>query len=260
MVISEADPAILVSPYFAASIIGIVVTIIVVIASLLIFSSRKHGIISSAMYAGATIFTNTSNIGIPLTLYILGTTDYVAPIILIQVLILAPALLILIELFTGESASIIQTVVKPFKNPIVIGSLIGTAMLWTGLKLPEFLFTPMNLLGKSAIPMLLLAFGVGIYGSRPLRTPGLEKVEVYTGIFAKIIVMPLVSIGTGILVFDMAGPELFALALVSMLPAGQTVYNFAMTYRILYTEIRDIVLVTTALSVPSIILFTLFWP
>lgn len=259
VVLSEADPQILQSAYFYATIIGTAITVAFVAIAIRLVSKRKHGIISSAMYSGATIFTNTSNIGIPLTLYVLGTTNYVAPVILIQVLVFSPALLILIELLTGQQKSIVQTVIKPFKNPIVIGSLVGTIMLLTGLKLPKFLYVPMDLLGKTSIPMLLLAFGVSIYGSRPLREPGLQRAEVFTSIVAKTLVMPIVSVLVGIWFFDISGYELFALALVSALPAGQTVYNFSMNYQILNTEIRDIVLVTTALAVPSAIVFTMLW-
>lgn len=258
VVLSSADPKILTSPYFVSTLIGILVTVTFVVVALLFVMRRKHGIISTAIYSGATIFTNTSNIGIPLALYVIGNTDYIAPVILLQVLILSPTLLILLELLHGgEKLPLRKTLIKPFKNPIVIGSLIGTTMLLFGWKLPQFLYEPMNLLGRSSIPMLLLAFGVSIYGSRPLREPGLQLPEVLTAIFAKTVVMPVSSILIGVYGFNMSGIDLFALALVSALPAGQTVYNFAINYQILRLEIRDVALVSTMLSVPTSLLIAL---
>lgn len=256
VVITTADTEILFSSFMYASLTGILLTLF--FAVILLLLQRKHSLIGIVFYAGSTVFNNTSNIGIPISLYVLGTTAYVAPIILWQLAVLSPIILIIIELAKGPKQGIAKTLIKPFLNPLVISSLLGTVLLLNDIQLPEIIMEPLSMLGYAAIPTLLLAFGVSMSGAEPLVSTRNAIKEILLVVFFKAIIMPAIIITIGIFVFGISGSELFALALVSLFPSGQTIYNYAITYDHLKTEIRDVVLLSTGVSFPVVILFTYF--
>lgn len=256
VVITTADINIIFSGFMYASVLGIIVTL--VFTAVVLILQRKHSTIGVIFYAGSTVFNNTSNIGIPISLYVLGTTAYVAPLILLQLVVMSPIILIIVELVHGPKKSVLKTIIKPFKNPLVISSLLGTTLLMLDIEVPKIIFDPLELLGYAAIPTLLLAFGVSMSGAKPLVASRGAIKEILFVVAVKAIFMPLVTVLIGILLFNISGPGLFALALVALFPAGQTIYNYAITYNHLTSEIRDVVLLSTAVSLPIVLVFTVF--
>ncbi|MGB3414935.1 MAG: AEC family transporter [Microbacteriaceae bacterium] len=256
VVITTADIDIIFSGYMYASILGIIITVI--FTAILLYLQKKHTAVGILFYTGSTVFNNSSNIGIPISLYVLGTTSYVAPIILLQLVVFSPIILIIIELIYGPKQSFAKTISKPFKNPLILSSLLGTLLLLLDIQLPAALFNPLELLGYAAIPTLLLAFGVSMSGAKPLVNTRASIKEILLVVSVKAIFMPLITVLIGIFLFDLQGTELFALALVASFPAGQTIYNYAITYDYLSTEIRDVVLISTAVSLPAVLGFTVF--
>src|SRR5690606_18526887 len=122
------------------------------------------------------------------------------------------------------------TLMKPFKNPLIVSSIVGTLLLILDIQIPPAVFAPLELLGYAAIPTLLLAFGVSFVGVKPLISTREHLPEILLTIGMKAVFMPLITVIIGISFFGLSGTELFAAALVASFPAGQTIYNFAITY------------------------------
>ena len=112
---------------------------------------------------------------------------------------------------------------------------------------PPVVFEPLSLLGGAAIPMMLMAFGMSLHGSRPLRR-GSSRRAAATSALLKAVVMPLVAFALARWVFRLDGDALHAAVLLAGLPTAQNVYNYAARYARGDVLARDAILVTTLAS------------
>ena len=53
----------------------------------------------------------------------------------------------------------------PVRNPIALASGAGLAVSATGLRLPDAVLAPVELIGNLAVPAMLLAFGLSLRGA-----------------------------------------------------------------------------------------------
>jgi predicted permease len=111
---------------------------------------------------------------------------------------------------------------------------------------------PLTILGGAAVPMVLLAFGMSLRGTPPLKA-GEHRGEVIVASAIKGVVMPAIAFLLGRFVFGLAGQELFAVVAIAALPSAQNVFNYAARYRVGETIARDTVLLTTLLAVPVLL-------
>lgn len=197
-------------------------------------------------------YVNSGNLGIPIAVYVLGDASLVAPVLLLQQLVITPVALAVLDLSRpGARTSWAARLTAPFRNPVVLGSLGGVAVAATGLHIPEAVFDPINLLGGMAVPGVLLAFGISLRGaSLPGRSP--EKRVVFLSVALKSVVQPLVAWALGHFAFGLAQEELFAVVVTSALPAAQNLFTFAARYETSLVLARESVLLSTILAVPGI--------
>jgi predicted permease len=66
---------------------------------------------------------------------------------------------------------------------------------------------------------------------------------------AKIVLMPVIAWVLGRFVFGLEGHALFTVVVLAALPTGQNVFNYAQRYGRGVVLARDVVLLTTALSI-----------
>lgn len=255
-VISQADLSVLLSDALIIQFITIAICLIITVIVLKAFSGLSLGPI--ALAAGSTVWVNANNIGLPMSIYVLGDGSYVASTILYQILIFSPVLLFILDMATKGKTSVLGIMTQPFKNPITIGSALGLVVAITQIELPDFVTMPFEILGTAAIPLMLLSFGIGI-GTAKL--PGSEP-EKFRGfwfvVLMKLIGFPLVSYLLGAFVYGLEGIQLLALVLISSLPSAQNIYNFSSQYQIFTGTTRTIVLYTTLGSLPVILGFAAF--
>ena len=92
---------------------------------------------------------NIGNLGIPIAVYVLGDIAYVAPVLLFQLLLLAPIGMAVLDTIRQGTVdhwwSPIWTIAK---NPIVIGAVAGIAVSGTGFEVPPVLFDPLSMVGR----------------------------------------------------------------------------------------------------------------
>ncbi|MEO8108186.1 MAG: AEC family transporter, partial [Actinomycetes bacterium] len=68
-------------------------------------------------------YVNAANIGLPITVYVLGSGSYVAPVLLMQLLVITPlAFAILDAIVSKRRRSLLSLVSQPVRNPITVGS------------------------------------------------------------------------------------------------------------------------------------------
>ncbi|MDN4613303.1 AEC family transporter [Leifsonia sp. F6_8S_P_1B] len=197
-------------------------------------------------------YVNANNIGLPVAVYVLGSASYVAPVLLLQLIVFAPVALTVLDIGSRGTVSLRSILTQPVRNPMIIASVLGILVDVTGLPVPEAVFQPFELLGGAAVPLVLMAFGMSLHGSRPLQA-GHGRAEIVTGVVLKTAVMPVIAFLLA-RAFGLDGHALFAAVALAALPTAQNVFNFAARYDRGVAVARDTVLLTTMFAVPALLL------
>ncbi|OYX53324.1 MAG: hypothetical protein B7Y93_07805 [Micrococcales bacterium 32-70-13] len=200
----------------------------------------------------ASGYANANNIGLPIAAYVLGDPAFAAPIILLQLVILTPIALTILDVTTSGTLSIGRVLSQPVRNPLIIGSALGLLLSVTGIELPEPVMEPFHLIGAAAVPTVLLLFGMSLHGRRILE-PGSGRRDILLAVSLKIVAMPTIAWAVGAFVFGLEGLPLFAVVVLAALPTAQNVFNYAVRFERAVPVARDAVLITTVLSVPALI-------
>ncbi|WP_278236829.1 AEC family transporter [Isoptericola sp. AK164] len=192
-------------------------------------------------------YVNAGNIGLPVAIYVLGDATAVVPVIGLQLLIVSPLVLLLLDSATSRKVSLGFVVSQPVRNPIILGALAGAAVSLTGVTVPDIVLAPLEILGGAAVPMILLAFGMSLHGSRPLR--GEEgRAPVVVATVLKALVMPAVAFAVARFGFGLDDAAVATAVTLAALPTAQNIYNYAARFRRGEVLARDTVLMTTLAS------------
>lgn len=199
-----------------------------------------------------SMYLNSNNIGLPVARYILGNPGLVAPILVMQQALFAPIALTVLDISTSGKASVRKILMQPVKQPILVGTLLGIAVSWIDARtgvfiLPDWLFDPINMIGESAVPMILMAFGMSLHGSRPMSDRR-SREAVATVVFLKNVVMPLVAFLLAYFMMGFRGATLYGCVVLAALPCAQNVYNYAARYNTATHFARDGILFSTLFS------------
>src|SRR5690606_34051323 len=111
---------------------------------------------------------------------------------------------------------------RPLRNPITVASLLGLAAALAGIELPEPIMQPISLVGAAAVPVALLAYGLGLSGARRGARPDdagetTGRKDVALAVLLKCFVQPVAAYLTGLLL-GLDGTMLFAATLFAALP------------------------------------------
>jgi predicted permease len=199
-------------------------------------------------------YVNAGNLGIPIASYVLGDAALVAPTLLLQLLVLQPLALALLDADArGRPTSVWQVVGRPFKNPLTLGSLAGVALSLTGWTLPPPLANPLGLIGNMAVPSMLIAYGIALRLGPGLGRAG-SVTELATTSVLKLVVQPMVAWFVAAHVIGVRGHALLAVVVTSALPTAQNIFVHATRYGRATVLARDTILITTVGAVPVILL------
>ena len=207
--------------------------------------SRLIGSLSAA-------YVNAGNLGIPIALYVLGDVAWVAPTLLMQLLIITPVAMALFDSDArGEPPTLLRSLRRMFSNPITLGAITGLLVAVLDVQLPRVVAAPIDLLGAMAVPSMLVAFGISLRrGPRPAT--GLGAGHVWTIVGLKVLLMPAVALGVG-LALGLRAQALFAVVVTAALPTAQNIFTYAVRYRREVHLARDAIFISTFASVPVIL-------
>ncbi|KIP51334.1 AEC family transporter [Leucobacter komagatae] len=197
---------------------------------------------------------NANNIGIPLSLYILGSAAYPAPVVLFQLLVLTPVTLSILEVTAGGPFRL-SSIGRALTNPIIIGSALGVAVSASGITLPTMVFAPIELIANACVPVLLISFGVSLHGQRVLSEAG-SRAEVFLASGLKLLVMPALAWLAATYVFGLDSAEVLIVVVLAALPSAQNVFNYAQHFGVGEVVARDTVFITTVGCIPILFLAT----
>lgn len=203
--------------------------------------SRLIGSLSAA-------YVNAGNLGIPIALYVLGDIAWVAPTLLMQLLVITPIAMALFDSDArGERPTLLRSARRMFSNPITLGAVAGLLIAVFDVTLPRVVSASIDLLGGMAVPSMLVAFGISLRrGPRPAVGAAAEQVWVVVAL--KTLVMPAVALGVGA-ALGLRDQALFAVVVLAALPTAQNIFTYAVRYRREVHLARDVIFVTTFVSV-----------
>ncbi|MFI6556121.1 AEC family transporter [Streptomyces griseus] len=198
-------------------------------------------------------YVNAGNLGIPIAVYVLGDASLVAPVLLLQQILVTPLALTVLDLGRpGEPMSLVRRLTTPLRNPMAIASLAGVTVAASGRTLPGPLLEPLALIGDMSVPAVLIAFGISLHGGeRPGR--GEDRGALYLSAALKTVAQPTVAWAVGAGLFGLRGEALLDVVVIAALPAAQNLFTYASHYRVAERFARESILLSTLLSVPVLI-------
>lgn len=253
-VLAEADVHELFSSRLSVSALAAIASFAVfAIVALVVFRRAIPETVIGSMGSG---YVNANNIGIPIAAYVLGDASYSAPVILVQLLVFAPVGLAILDASTSGRISVGTVLLGVVRNPLIIGSALGTLVAVTGIDLPAVVMEPFALIGAAAVPVVLISFGMSLSASR-LLAPGTGRRDILLASILKLVFMPLVAWALGRFVFGLEGHDLFGIVVLAALPSAQNVFNYAQRYDRGVIIARDTVLLTTVMCIPVLFVVAL---
>jgi malonate transporter len=245
--LARTDSSVMFSPYALATIVCVAVGL--VLAALPMLVRRRRSVAEIGMLVSMAVNPNSGNIGIPIAIAVLGTSTYLAPVIVLQVALLSPGLMLLCtRRAQGRSRS--RAALAAFANPVVVSSIIGVAVSLLRVPVPEEVLVPVDLLGNASIPLMLLAFGASLRGARPFADLRGHAGEAWRTIALKVLVLPAVAFGIGA-ALGISGTPLLALVIIAALPIAQNLYAVAHTFDVLPGMVRSTIAISTVVSLPA---------
>ncbi|MBN9177295.1 MAG: AEC family transporter [Microbacterium sp.] len=195
---------------------------------------------------------NSNNIGIPLSLYLLGSAAYPAPVILLQLLVFTPVTMAIFEAVTTGQRRPFPILRRTLTNPIVVGSVLGVAVSLSGWKLPPIVLDPAQLIADACVPILLISYGISLHGQRVLGPSGRRR-DIVLASALKLFAMPLIAWAVARFLFQLPAHDVLIVTVLAALPTAQNVFNYAQRFDVGETIARDTVFVTTLGCVPILI-------
>ncbi len=199
---------------------------------------------------------NSNNIGIPLSLYLLGNAAYPAPVILLQLLVFTPIAMAILDAATSGRSPLWRTLLRTISNPIVVGSVLGTLVSVSGIELPPVVMQPAILIANACVPILLISYGISLHGQRVLGASGRRR-DVVLATLLKLLAMPLIAWALARFAFGLSAHDVLIVTVLAALPTAQNVFNYSHRFGVGEVISRDTIFLTTIGCVPVLIAVTL---
>jgi len=203
-------------------VIGYVLAIFA-ISMIIIPRIEKDNRKRSSMIQG--IFRNNSlMLGIPIITALAGPENVGLMTMVVAVVVpLYNALgVVIMEVFGGQRIKLSAVLLSIIKNPLVIGSALGIAVMVTGFKLPYIIEKPIADIAKTAIPLALIVLGSFIkFGA--IKD---SRKDIIVVTLSRLIIAPAFFIGAAILL-GFRGAELAAIMGVICAPTAVSAFVMA---------------------------------
>ncbi len=256
-VLADADPGVVFSGRTVATGVGVLAGAVVYLPLATWWWRRRVGeLVVGTMSA---VYVNAANLGLPIAAYVLGDASLVAPVLLLQLIVIQPVSLLLLDASGTARGAGVMAVVRSTINPITVASIVGVTLSGTGVTLPTLVREPLDVLGGFAVPAMLLAFGISLHaGPRPGAAATRGEVGLVSAI--KLVVQPLVVFLTAEHGLGLEDATVFAVTVLAALPTAQNVFVLAARYGQGVALSRDAVFVTTAGSLPVVLMLAALLP
>lgn len=253
--LSRADLSHVFSATLVVSALAIVLAALVYLVVARVFFG-PGGLAARVVGTLCSAYTNAGNLGLPVAAYVLGDMTWMAPILLIQVVLLQPTALALLDLAAargkGQRLSLGRYLTLPFRNPLTLGSLAGLLVNALHVPIPAVVWPPIEMIAQVAVPAMLLAFGISLRLD-PLPGFGPHARELALIVPIKVILHPALALALATWVFGLPLPQVLAVTVIAALPTAQNIYLISGRYHVRTMLARDAIFISTIASIPVIV-------
>lgn len=263
--ISESSLRLVLGPQFVIATIGALATlgVFVLIGRFLLLKDRRGSDLMIGGMSGSLV--NGANLGFPIAAYVLGDVALAAPIIMFQLAIYTPLYVTTLDLLTrgqGTTKKVrphprtatLRSLGHSAVNPMIVGAALGLLFSWQELRFPEPVQESIELVAGASIPLMLLAFGLSLVGSRPLERRTGRRRDVFLATGLKLVLHPILAWLLAAFVFGLDQHQVLAAVVMAALPTAQNVLVTAVRYQTGEVIARDTVLLTTIAAIPTVVL------
>lgn len=261
-VLGSTDVTVLFSANLVASVGCVLITAVVALVLLRLVWRRTASETMIGIFSA--VYVNAGNLGLPIAAYALGNASLIAPMLLVQLVVLQPIGVAVLDLTTrpldpehSRRRRLLRLVGQPFRNPLMIASLIGLLLSVTGFDLPRVVDDPLHLVGGMAVPAMLLAYGISLRLG-PLPGRGEPPVQIGGLVALKLILQPLIGFLLARFVVGLDPLGVLAVTVIAALPTAQNVFTHAVRFDRGVVLARDTIFLSTLGSIPLIALLAAF--
>ncbi len=178
----------------------------------------RRGVLIQAMFR-----SNFVLYGLPVTVSLFGQEAAGTASLVIAVVVPMFNMLsvVALEVFRGGKVKLFKILRGIVTNPLVIASVLGLLFLFTGLRLPAFLETPIEDFAGIATPLAFVVLGA----SFRFADTRLYRRQLILGVFCRLILMPAIFLPCAAWL-GIRGPEMSVL--LAMLASPTAVSSFTM--------------------------------
>ncbi len=196
--------------------------------------------LSLQTYLSPFIFSNTGNVGLPLSLFAFGPEGLAYAIAIFATMVVAN-FSVGVWIVSGKPAPW-----DAFKQPMVYAALFGAVFLYQGWGIAAWIGNTVDLAGQIVIPLMLITLGASIANlpkEAPWRMIGLSFLKY--GLSGGVAYLAAS-------VFGLSGIAFGVFILQAMTPVAVTSYLLAERFQAGAPEVARFVMLTTLLAVPII--------
>ena len=179
--IGGADLATVVS---RATLAGLLAETLGIVSAWLVHRlALRRSVAESTIGALAAGYVNAANLGIPVLIVLLGDATAIAPILLLQLLVISPAAFAVLDVSTARGAGPGPAVwTAPLRNPLLLGVVVGLVVNLTGWDAGAaaggLVANSLSTLGALAVTLMMLSLGMSLAASSPRVTRRLTVARV----------------------------------------------------------------------------------
>jgi malonate transporter and related proteins len=238
----------------AANLVASTVSLGACFVAYVVIARLRWGLDTGSLLLGglSSSYVNAGNLGIAIAAYVVGDITVVVPTLLVQMLLVQPAALIVLDRITGRGEGVGPAVRRLVTNPLTISAVVGLVLATTGWRLPAAVLSPLEMLAGAAIPLMLMSYGAALRLSPPIGRAG-HNGEVVLATVLKMAVMPVVAWLVGV-ALGLDDRVLLGVVITAALPTAQNIFLHATRYRVGEDVSRETILVTTLASLPVALL------
>ena len=181
--IGGADLATVVS---RATLAGLLAETLGIVSAWLVHRfALRRSVAESTIGALAAGYVNAANLGIPVLIVLLGDATAIAPILLLQLLVLSPTAFAILDVSTARAratGSRPAVWTAPLRNPLLLGVVAGLVVNLTGWDAGAaaggLVANSLSTLGALAVTLMMLSLGMSLAASSPRVTRRLTVARV----------------------------------------------------------------------------------
>ncbi len=200
------------------------------------------------------LFSNTVLLGIPIVERAYGQ-DALTPvfgIISLHAGLMYAIGMLSMEIARADGRSMGETIRIASKsilsNPLMIGVIAGVVINLSGLKLPEVIMAPVDMLATAAIPAALVGIGAALTRYKVSA----EASEALMVSALALLLHPMIAFGIAYGIFDLSQEYVRAAVVLAAMPPGMNVYIFAAMYDRAVSLSATVIILSTLLSIFTI--------